>query len=186
MLLVSGALAACTTRATVHGTYDEVWDRTQHAVAAVRHKAANTGAMHQRVEKDAKAGTLKYVWTDGDFTDSRILTLRISPTAEQGGASDAAMERRVTIEAWSWGFFGFMQTPDGPTAEIVRLSIEKEFGHPRDPNTRYDPIEPPTPVPTPTGAAPTTPTPLSAPPTTPSPTAPPPSDSPSQPIDVGT
>lgn len=177
MLLVVAALGACTTRTTVHGSYNEVWDRTQHAVSAARHKAANTGAMHQRVEKDACAGTLKYVWTDGDFTDAKILTLRISPTAGESGVSDAVTERRVTIEAWSWGFFGFVQTPDGGTAELVRLSIEKEFSHPRDPNRTYEPIMPLAPAPVANGAAPAAPTSTSADAPMPAPiSAPPPTD----------
>jgi len=133
-----GAIGACTTRTAVHGTYADVWNRSQSAVQAVRFKAADTGAMHQRLEKDHAAGTLKYVWSDGFLNDTRVLTLRIAPTAGDAASNDATAERTVTIEAWSWGLFGFMQMPDGSTAELVRLSIEKEFGGTADPERRYD------------------------------------------------
>ncbi len=126
LLLGSALVGACTTRTTVHGTYPEVWERTQTAVQSIRFKAANTAARHQRVEKDEAAGTLKLVWTDGDFNDARVLTLRIDP-AGGGAQGDADIDRMVTIEAWSWAFFGFIPAGDGSTAELVRLALEKEF-----------------------------------------------------------
>jgi len=145
-------LGGCATRTTVRGTYAEVWEKSQQAVSEVRFKAANTAAMHQRIEKDERAGTIKYVWTDGSFYDSRVLTLRIRPAgaadSASGGAAgsaasraigeatasaDASIDRMVTIEAWTWAFFGLLPAGDLSTAEIVRLSIEKQFAVPSEP-----------------------------------------------------
>lgn len=126
-----GALAAaplfggCATRTTVPGSYAEVWDRSQAAVAAVRFQAAHGDAMNQRIERDEQAGVIKYIWTGGgrSFNNARVVTLRIDPTEDTN-------ERLVTIEAWTWAFFGFIPAADFSTAELVRHSIEKEFSSP--------------------------------------------------------
>ena len=125
------ALAGCSNKVHVDGTFDEVWQRTQDAMKAARFEVADTGARYERIERDRAKGTIKYVWSDGAFFDARVVTLLITPTEQTAGAACPAMERTIHIDAWTWGFFGWVQIADGKATQQVFDALMAEFAHER-------------------------------------------------------
>jgi hypothetical protein len=124
-------LGGCANEVRVDGTYEEVWQRTQEAMKTARFDVADTAARYERIERDRAKGTIKYVWSDGDFFDSRVVTLTITPTEETPGAACPALERSIQIDAWTWGFFGWMQVADGTATQRVHDALMAEFAHDR-------------------------------------------------------
>ena len=106
--------------------YSEVWPATQRAMQRARFETAGTGAMHERLEKDRAAGTLRYIWSDGVLHDVRIVELRIKPV------SDPATARTISVNAWNFGFFGFVRLPDGHASEEACRALDAESQAMRD------------------------------------------------------
>lgn len=153
---IAGAalLSACSNQLKVSGTFDEVWERTQEAMKTARFDTAGSGARHERAEEDRRNGVLKYVWSDGDFYDTTVVKLTISPVDDapgaatvmaQDGEADAATadaatagaDRTIRIDAWSWGFFGWAQVSDPHATERAYNALKAAF----DPEIPAEPIE---------------------------------------------
>lgn len=132
-VLIAGIvlLAGCSNQVHVYGTFDEVWERTQEAMKTARFETAGSGARYERLERDRTNGTLKYVWTDGTFFDTRVVTLKITPAEETPGAECPALERTVRIDAWTWAFFGWAQVSDTQATQEAYNALMAEFSQER-------------------------------------------------------
>lgn len=130
-IAIAVVLMGCSNNVKVHGTFDEVWERTQTAMKGVSFDAAGVGANNERIDLDRRKGKIKYVWSGGDFYDAVVLTLTITPAEAGSGlnADAAAVDRTIHIDAWTWAFGGWAQASDPHATEQAYKALNAEF-HP--------------------------------------------------------